>query len=95
MYNVINMCEQNAKIIDIIKRLHNIQDTVMVGDIITSYIDDIADQLQHPIEMEDHVAIIYHVIDANTRPGGRLSGNSSTTVDSRPEQRQIGLSDTA
>ena len=55
-------------ITDIINQLHNIQGSAMVGDIISSYLDIISDQLHHPEEMEHQVAIIYYIIDTNTCP---------------------------
>ena len=80
-------------IIDIIKQLHITQETVMIGDIISSHLDVVSDQLEHPLEMEHQAAIIYHIIDVNTRPGGKLKANASTSDDPRPEQRQISISE--
>ena len=85
--------KMESYIIDIIKQLRKIQDKVMVGDIITSYLDVISDQLHHPAEMEHQVAIIYHIIDTNTCPGGKLKETVNTLEHDRPEQRQISLSD--
>ena len=80
-------------IIDTINQLHTIQGSAMVGDIISSYLDVISDQLHHPEEMEHQVAIIYYIIDTNTRPGGKLKATANTVEHDRPERRQVSLAD--
>ena len=80
-------------VINIIRQLNHIQGNVMVGDIISSYLDTISDQLQNQEEMECQVAIIYHVIDINTCPGGRIITTTNTTEHDRPEQKHVRLAD--
>ena len=61
----------------------------MEGDIITSYIDEIGDQLHDSTEIEHHAAITYHVIAAQLLPGGNLLVTQETSDTTRPEQRLI------
>ena len=78
-------------IINTIRQLTYIQDNVMVGDIISTYLDTISDQLQNHEQMECQVAIIHHVIAINTGPGGKIISNTNTSEYGRPEQQQVTL----
>ena len=80
-------------VINIIRQLNYIQDNVMVGDIISTYLDTISDQIQNHDELECQVAIIHHVIDINTCPGGRIKAKTNTSEYGRPEQQHVTLSD--
>ena len=78
-------------VIDLVKELQNTIGTMMEGDIITSYIDVIGDQLHGHTEIECHTAIIYHVIAEQLLPGGHLVVTQQAPDTNRPEQRQIAI----
>ena len=65
------------------------EDIVMEGDIITSFMDAIADHIRGPMDIEYYTAIISHVIANALLPGGTLIVTQDTQDPARPEDRQI------